>query len=363
MQNNLKIAYFIADLGVGGQEKQLFIYADTLSKKAIQTHIFVWNYSEADHYAILLNSLTNVTIHPLKGTIRKKISTLNNKITSLNLHLVHCFSFYLNFYLWLAALGTKTVAVGAIRSRIQLHLAYTGRLRGYLSLLLPFNKISNNQLCTEGLNFIEKKLTGNIHIITNFMRVADYSIRNIPNSIPFKTVSIGQIYSAKRIDLLIETIYRLRQQGINIIHHHYGIGVLAEEMQKMIHKYELGNAFILKGKSSQLPQELGSYHLFLHSSDIEGYPNVIMEAMAAGLPVISTNCGDVPFIVQNGKNGFIVPTGSIDAFVQHISTLHSDETTLYKMGICSRELAEKLFSTDHLYSKTQLVYQTILNQS
>ena len=70
----------------------------------------------------------------------------------------------------------------------------------------------------------------------------------------------------------------------------YGEGPLEKELLSLVKKYSLENNVFLKGRISDVPSVLAKASLFVLSSDIEGAPNALMEAMAAGVPCVSTDC-------------------------------------------------------------------------
>lgn len=75
--------------------------------------------------------------------------------------------------------------------------------------------------------------------------------------------------------------------------------------------------------------------------DDEGSPNVIMEAMAAGLPIITTNCGDASQYVHHGQNGFVIEPYSAEVFADQFIYLKSDKVLRESMGDKSRQIIQK----------------------
>lgn len=88
-----------------------------------------------------------------------------------------------------------------------------------------------------------------------------------------------------------------------------------------LHKFGTGFAF-LKGRSSDYNEIYGGASAFVLSSDFEGMPNTLLEAMAIGLPCISTDCPTGPSdIIEDGKNGILVPTGDKNRLEQALENL------------------------------------------
>lgn len=82
----------------------------------------------------------------------------------------------------------------------------------------------------------------------------------------------------------------------------------------------------LPGYSSEVITNVNKSSLFVLSSDFEGMPNALMEAMAMGVPSISTDCGGggAKFLIENEKNGLLVPIGDVDALASAMDRVLSD---------------------------------------
>ena len=96
------------------------------------------------------------------------------------------------------------------------------------------------------------------------------------------------------------------------------------------------------------------------SSDREGTPNVVMEAMACGLPVIATNVGEVSALVQDGQTGYLVEPGSSEAIVDKLQILMGNRELRMKMGAAGRAFIVDNYSVEHLYENLMVLYQSIL---
>ena len=95
----------------------------------------------------------------------------------------------------------------------------------------------------------------------------------------------------------------------------------------------------------------------------ETLPTVVIEAMAHGKPVIATNVGGNPFMVKNGKNGFLVTPRDTKSMSQFIRTLYENPDLRKKMGAYGRELVEKEFSCEKMTTETLKVYESLLRQN
>ncbi len=345
--------YFsIGELNNGGQERQLFYLLAELSRQGKSIHLFVWNYSPGQKYTLLIQALPGSKIYYNSGNRLKKLIAFRSFITSLHPPLIQNYSFYTNFYVWLCTLGTATVGVGAIRSRLDRSIRITGILSGYLCAIFPKHKISNNFLyhiyCSRWIKFFNRKT----RIVTNHLDIRDFRLSTPAHDGILRTASVGRLFQEKRIDLLIEVLARLKEKGIPFMHEHAGDGILKDDLIRLAGVLNVSGQISFVGEKSNISDFLENKHLFLHTSDYEGYPNVIMEAMACGKPVVTTNCGDVSMITRDNRTGYILPIGDVDGLVEKILYLNENPELIKRFGLRARRIAETKFNLSHFAEKT-----------
>jgi glycosyltransferase involved in cell wall biosynthesis len=124
---------------------------------------------------------------------------------------------------------------------------------------------------------------------------------------------------------------------------------------------ELGIADCLEfmGYTENISGLLANAQFLVHTSDSEGYPNVVMEAMACGRAVVATDAGDIPSLVEDGKTGFVVHRGDEATLLARMVTLMTDHDLCRRMGEAGRSKAERQFGLDRLVSETLAAYQSM----
>lgn len=126
---------------------------------------------------------------------------------------------------------------------------------------------------------------------------------------PLQLLSIGRPHWKKGYAYALRACKLLQERGIAF---HYTIigGSGDEELQYLLHDLELQDQVTLENRLPQntVFKQMQEASLLLMTSVEEGLPNVAVEAMAIGLPVLSTDCGGVPELIDHGKNGWLVPT-------------------------------------------------------
>ena len=102
-------------------------------------------------------------------------------------------------------------------------------------------------------------------------------------------------------------------------------------------------------------------NVFVLCSDFEGAGISVMEAMAAGIPVVATRVGGLEGIVQEGETGLLVPPGDVAALEDAVWTLLQDEEACARMGMTARAYAQAHFSADRMISELDALYNELLS--
>ncbi len=124
----------------------------------------------------------------------------------------------------------------------------------------------------------------------------------------------------------------------------FGEGPLRETLVRQIAACGLQGHFILAGFRDDLDSYLPHLDLFVQSSHTEGMPNVILEALAAGVPVVATAVGGTPEVIEDGQTGLLVHAGDPPALAERIALLVADATLRSKMRIHGHRRVERYFS-------------------
>jgi len=120
-----------------------------------------------------------------------------------------------------------------------------------------------------------------------------------------------------------------------------------------------GNSLVLTGTLSQaeVANELAQSHALVLPSFAEGVPVVLMEAMAAGRPVIATQVAGVSELVENGVNGFIVPPGDAVGLTARMQDLADDPALRRRMGAAGRETVRAEFDIRHEAARLKSLFE------
>ena len=176
-----------------------------------------------------------------------------------------------------------------------------------------------------------EKIQNKSVIIPNMVNEIFYSTAKKANR--KNVVTAGRLSSGKNHKLLIEAFAKIKGNGADdlVI---YGEGELRSALEEMVRQRGLDGRVFLPGAVTDVAGMLSAAKLFVLSSDYEGMPNALMEAMAMGLPCISTDCpcGGPHMLIEDGKDGLLVPVNDAEALAQAIQTLLQDEALADGLG-------------------------------
>ena len=140
----------------------------------------------------------------------------------------------------------------------------------------------------------------------------------IPSARDNRIVTVGRLHSQKNPQLLVDAFALIADKYPDLTLEFYGDGLLKEEIQSKINAMGLTERVHLHASRKDIFNCIRTARLFVLTSDYEGMPNALMEAMALGLPCISTDCrpGGARTLIESGKNGIIVPPRNVNALAE-----------------------------------------------
>ena len=174
-------------------------------------------------------------------------------------------------------------------------------------------------------------------------------------------VNVGRIESQKNQLLLIKAFNRIKEKLPDYKLIIYGEGSKKEELIKYVKDKKIDDRVIFAGQVDNIYDKIYNSSLFVLSSDYEGMPNALIEAMCLGLPVISTDCpcGGPKMLIQNGINGFLVPVNDEKNLSETINKVLKDEELGKKLSNNASKIKD-IVSSDVVNRKWLNFIQTII---
>lgn len=172
--------------------------------------------------------------------------------------------------------------------------------------------------------------------------------------------TVARLHRQKALDVLLEAAKMVLASDPSVRFVIAGTGPLEDELKAKIRELRLEPYVKMAGFVSDVPGFLANLDVYVLSSDYEGLPLAVLEAMGAGLPVVSTAVGGVPEAVVDGLNGILVPPRQPKALAQALVRLLVDPDMGRTMGVAGRERAEELFDATIMAEKTVNVYRRLV---
>lgn len=194
-------------------------------------------------------------------------------------------------------------------------------------------------------DFFDNKTKSKIAVIPN--PISADAIPERYTGVRRKTVvGVGRLDGQKNFAMLIKAFARLPEKYNDFTLEIYGGGNKQSELQQLIESLDLGERAFLMGVKSGVMHYVSDCALYVMSSDFEGFPNALAEAMATGLPVISTDFSTgIAKELIGDMNGIVIPVGDEDALLCAMEKMLSDEQKWDAYSIENRKLFEILSET------------------
>lgn len=175
-------------------------------------------------------------------------------------------------------------------------------------------------------------------------------------------VYLGRVSYEKGISTLLKAVHTLSGSGINL--KIVGDGPIRGDLEKESAQLNLNNVAFLGQKSgTELKEIIGKARFVIIPSEwYENCPLVVLESFALGKPVVGARIGGISELIDDGINGRLFRSGSVDELARCIGDLYHDEDWIRKLGAEARKKAETHFSWDANYQKTIRMYKELLQQ-
>lgn len=178
----------------------------------------------------------------------------------------------------------------------------------------------------------------------------------------FKIITVSSLVWLKGYEYALQIVKALVLNGLNIKYTIVGDGPARQRVQYTIRDLELQDHVSLIGKQtpSEIIEQLKQSDTFLFCSVSEGISNAVLEAMACGLPVVSSDCGGMPEVIEDGHDGFIVPRRNIHLAVKHLTELYHQPELRKNMSLAARKKVCTSFNIkDQLNSFETMIKESI----
>lgn len=201
--------------------------------------------------------------------------------------------------------------------------------------------------------------------------VPRYKILVIPNGIdpaqfpqhryspaPRRIAVVACLREEKRIDVLIRAMPKILAQYPDAQLELTGEGSCRAELRRTVEELGIDEHVAFLGHRDDVAAILDEADVFVLPSRSEAFPNSVMEAMAAGLPVVASDVGGIPELVRDGHSGRLVRPGDVGALADAVLDVLGNPAQAERFGRAGREIIERTYSYDRMVSQFETLYET-----
>lgn len=342
-----KIAFYISSLAKGGAQRVILNLTENFLQKGhdvlIVTTAVVENEYELPKGAMRIISDIQgeeITSNRMKN-LKNRLTKLRNIWKSQKPDVIVSFIGKNNFMAILTAWRTKIPVLVSVRGEPTAEY-YSKGLRLLAKYL--FQKADGIILQTEdSKSFFPKRTVKRAVVLSNPLN-PEFTNYLYQGKKEKKIVMVGRIDSNKNQKLAIDAFVPLVSKYSEYKMEIWGDGEDYEAIKAYVSSLKLENRILLPGATHNVREKIEKASIYILSSDTEGMPNALMEAMALGLPCISTDCpcGGPKTLIQDGINGLLTPVGDIEAMTKAIDRVLGNPGFAAELGRNALKIRETL---------------------
>lgn len=172
--------------------------------------------------------------------------------------------------------------------------------------------------------------------------------------------AVGRLEPQKRLDLLLEAFALLRRERPRLRLVIVGEGSERPALEHLAARLELGRACLFAGHRGNVADLHHAFDLFVQSSDYEGTPNAVLEAMALETPIVATDVGGTRELVRPGVDGVLVPPGDLRALIAAIGAVIDQPAAAQQRAGAARRRVESTLSFETRLRRIEAIYRSLM---
>jgi len=330
---SLRVAFVAGTLAPGGSERQMWYLARALKEHGAEVSLCSLTrdaYFESEFRTLGIHSSW---VGRLRNPAARTLA-IASTLRKFRPHIVQSMHSFVNLHATIAARILGAAALGSLRCDLRLARADNGRWAPWL-LRVPDALVVNSRKIRAQIIAARLQPPDCVYYLPNRVDAGRFESGRVDHD-GVTAIFVGRLLQSKRLDCFLRalSIARVRRPGLNGLV--VGDGPELVPMRRLAAELGLGVAVQFLGKQEDLPSWFAQSDLLVLSSDTEGSPNVVLEAMAAGLPVIATPAGDAGYLVRRTCAGFVVGFADVNAIAERLVDLASSPQLRNRLGESAR---------------------------
>ncbi len=375
----IRLLWLVDSLGIGGAEALTVPFARTIDRSQLDLRVVSIHASEGWIVDRLRDS--NIPVIVLGGRNLRDIAAFrrllaivrDDKIELIHAHLAYAtiWSAIVSRLAGVPAVATLHVTPAAARAlRPSARHRILTRVRDALMKklanrwtrsVITVSAALRDEYVDDGLESSKVRVIHNGIEVERFRRPREEARRqletefDIPSGVPI-AVTVSVLRPAKGIEVLLEAIAQVPHAVFLII----GDGPIREELMALARQRGVAERIRWAGFRNDVDSLLAGCDVFVHPSLDDAFPTVLLEALAAGLPIVASNVGGIPEIVTDGTTGKLVPPGNASQLADSVASLLHDPVELQSMRDAALVSGDG-FSTQVWVQRLTALYREVLN--
>lgn len=354
-----RVAMVIGQLTVGGAEGQLLELVRGMDRRRFDP--VVYSLSEQAGLMQPRFEAAGIPVERIGSIGPRRAGRLAAVCRRDRVDIVHSWLFIANSYAWVARrLGVRAPLVTSARNcksqGLGHHLLNMAAFRGSARIIVNSEQVRDYILETY------RAPARRVDVIYNGVDTARFRAGDRADNGGPTVVAAGRLVAQKNFALLVQAAARLRAVVPSARFRIAGTGPQRDALSEQIRAAQVDDCVELLGERTDIDQVFRAADVFWLTSAWEGLPNVVIEAMASGLPVVATDVGGARELFVSGREGFLVRAGSLEDFVYYGGALLRDAALRRTMGLAARRRAQQ-FSLARMVAGMQDVYDAALAEA
>ena len=362
--SKLKVCFLAGTLEHGGAERQLFYILQALCRAGAVPRLLSMDQGQFWEETIKALGVCVTCVGGQPSRLARLFRVLK-EVRKNPPDVLQGQHFFTNAYVGLAAWLSRLSGIGAMRNNGRSEVSESGPLGGWLNLHFPRTIAANSQIAMQ-YAIAQGVPASRLYFLPNVVDTDWFKPSGPCSNGPLTLIAVGRLVKQKRLDRFISILGRLRTEcRLDVKGLIVGPGCQKEdlrpELESQARSLGLGPDIIqFRGGVADIRSVYQEAALCVLTSDFEGTPNVLLEAMASGLPVVATRVGGVPGIVRHNQTGRLLEPDDLEGLVAALVELVKNSELRTAMAQRARAYVKENHSLHRLPAYLGGLYQLAL---